>query len=174
MKTTELIKLIDTGVCPVIKFTSKINELDTADPGMMGRIVGYHTKDEWEPGTVTIEFKIDLSEFVNINKKIAVPDWGDNKVTWFESKFYPSNHIIDICEMLMEKNEESEFLLFEVIEDTQFISEFKNQIITESYSVFLENKLKKITETEHFDKFRKMGFSSEQCSVISDYIKNLI
>ncbi|MFW6226060.1 MAG: hypothetical protein ACOC3V_03805 [bacterium] len=178
MKTKELISLIDQGVKPIVKFTDKIYDIESADEGMMGRVIGYHDFDRWDVENTTVFFKIDMSEFVEYNKKVAKPTWKDNSgeacLIWHDTKLYPKNHIEDICEMSTEKGEDAEFRLFEVVENSKYFEEYLSKDTNQDYVKYLEDKLKKIEETDHFTNLRMIGLSSDNCSDVSDYIRNMI
>lgn len=148
MKTKDLLNLIDNGVRPIIRFTNNILDIESADPNMIGRVIGYREIDVWERGTETVFIDIDLSEFIEQNKSIAKKSWLDDNsienLTWFESRYYPKNNIEGICEMLRNKFEDSELSLIEVINDNKYFNEFTSQSEFKSYVQFLENKLDKL------------------------------
>lgn len=145
MKTKELIDILKQGVKPVVKFTEGIHEIESADPNMMGRVVGYKDIDIWERGSETVTFIIDFSEFVEYNKNFAERSWRDDNgsptLTWFESKFYPKDHKEDIVEMLIENFKDSKLEMFEVVETSKHFEDFLAQKEETDYIKYLENLL---------------------------------
>ena len=149
MKTKELIKILKKGVNPIIKFTENIYNIESADEGMMGRVVGFHTFDKWDNSTETVFIKIDMSEFVDYNRSIAKPDWKDNKgynLIWHDTVYYPKNHIEEICEMYIENGKDAELSLIEISEPRDYFKEWMTGDMKINYVKFLEDKLDSITK----------------------------
>ena len=178
MKSKDLIKMIDNGVKPIVKFNENIYDIESADSGMMGRVIGYHDFDKWDNDTETVFFQIDMSEFVDYNKSVAKPNWnnikGESCLIWHDTRYYPKNHIENICEMHIEGDESGEIKNFDMVEDSKFFEEYVSKEMKTDYVKFLEDKLKKVTETDHYSKLRMMGLSSDNCCNVSDYIVNLV
>lgn len=151
MKTKELLKMLRQGVKPVIRFTENIIDIDPADPGMLGRVIGHKPVEIYDRGEECIAFIIDFSEFDAHNRSVAQPGWYDEKggptLIWQNSKYYPKDHKENIWEMLKEKHKDSELKLFEIVELSTHFSEFCAQDKIKDYVTFLENKLDQCIST---------------------------
>jgi hypothetical protein len=147
MKTRDLMKMLDEGIQPVIKFTQKIQDIDGPDPEMMGKVIGYRDEESWDENRndVTIFFDIELTGFETFNKTKAKANWYNDKgvpnLTWFESGMYPKNGIESICVMLVENSEESNLDYFEIVELSEYFKEYQVSDFKGTYAQFLEKKL---------------------------------
>lgn len=145
MKTKELVNLLKQGVKPTIKFTDNISDIESADPAMLGRVIGFKDVDIWERGTETVTFVIDMSEFYKHNESVAQLGWkgenGEYDLTWMQTKYYPTDHKESIVEMLKDKFKDSDLSMFEVVEVSKHFEEFCAQEEIEDYVQFLEKKL---------------------------------
>jgi len=152
MKTKDLMDMLDNGVQPIIKFTTRISDIDGPDPDMMGKVIRYRDEDVWDRESSTIFFDIDISEFEEYNKTKAIPNWYDDKgnptLTWFESSMYPKNGIESVCEMLVENSEPADLSLFEVFEISEYFKEYQDTGFKGTYVKFLEEKLDKLKSQE--------------------------
>ncbi|MFW6243371.1 MAG: hypothetical protein ACOC2W_04360 [bacterium] len=178
MKTYKIIELLQKGFKPIVKFTHNIYDIESADEGMMGRLISYHSFDSWDDKNMTVNFKIDMSEFVEHNRKIAKAYWKNNNgeacLIWHDTRFYPKNHIEDICEMYIENDEDAEIKLFETVQTSKYFEKYLSDNKNLDYVKYLEDKIKKIEETDHFTNLRMMGLSSDNSIDVSDYIRNMI
>lgn len=141
MKTRELMKILDGGGQPVIRFNNKINELDIGpDNGMMGRVLSYHSLEE-DGDDCYITLIVEVNEFRDINEPLAVNDYfnneGGNDLTWFDTELYPIDGKLDIYEMVEVKNEDADILYFDLV-DSFLVNEFKKSNAT-NYIQFLES-----------------------------------
>jgi hypothetical protein len=145
MKTKELMTMLDEGINPIIEFTKRISDINGPDFGMMGKVIRYRDRDNWGDGDVTIYFDIDMSEFEEHNKTKAKSDWYDKNsvpcLTWFESGMYPKDGIESICEMLIEKEQDSDLIMVEVVEVSDYFKEYQQSEFKGTYVKFLEDKL---------------------------------
>jgi hypothetical protein len=155
MKTRDLMKMLDEGVQPVIKFTQKITDIDgQPDPEMMGKVIGYRDEESWDENRndVTIFIDIDLNEFETYNKTKAKSNWYDDKgvanLTWFDCGMYPKNGIESICVMLVENSEESGLDYFEIVELSKYFKEYQVSDFKGTYAQFLEKKLDELNGDE--------------------------
>jgi len=78
-----------------VQFTDLVNRLEVdPDPLMRGKVVAA-TLDPREENMWDIT--VDLSFWLNYNKAVALPTWYDKThtacLTWFDSGFYPPNHL---------------------------------------------------------------------------------
>ena len=148
MKTKELIKIIDEGLTPTIKFTKSVNNIDHPfEPEILGKIISYKNHDKFEDGDQVIEFVIDISDFVDYNKQIAEKhkDWydenGNPTLSWFETDHYPKDHKETVYEMVTEKFKDSDLVYFEVIKISKWFEQYQKQTVIKNYVEFLECKL---------------------------------
>lgn len=145
MKTRDLVKMVKSGSKPIIKFTERISDIESADEGMMGRVISVSSPDVWERGTETVEFRIDMSEFLEHNRSVAQVGWrdsyGDPVLTWMDSDYYPKDNIETICEMLVDNFNDCDLSMFEVVNVSKYFEEFLAQNEIKDYVRFLENKL---------------------------------
>lgn len=160
MKTKELIAIInkgkETGKFPIVQFNKNIKTIESADPGMYGRAVGYSDLDsDWDDEKTTVIFNIDMSEFIDHNMGVAKPIWIDTNqnnvgkrklVTWFESEYYPKDHVENVVEVVKTKHGDSHLFFIDSAEPSAFYLEFlklkdKGDL---TYTEFLERKLTKI------------------------------
>ena len=106
MKTRDLIEMIKNGSKPIIRFTEIISDIDSADEDMMGRVISVSKPDVWERGTETVEFRIDMSEFLEHNRSVAQIGWrdsnGDPVLTWMDSAYYPKDNIETIITQILD------------------------------------------------------------------------
>jgi len=148
MKTKELIKILDEGCKPIIKFNKNSVDLDGPNSEMLGKIISYYDHEIIERGEETIWIKVDLSDYVEYNKRIAninfYDDNGNPTLTWFESKYYPKNNIFDLCLGLVESYKDADVRYFDISELSKYFQEYQNQNNFNNYIEFLENKLDKL------------------------------
>ena len=141
---TEIITMLSNGVKPVIEFNKLIEKYDyDPDAGMRFRIISCTKVDEYN----CIWFKCDMSEFMDLNKQIAKPDWYDENnnptLTWFESSFYPNDNIFDMCVGINDED----CLLDIISENNSYYYEYLNSKSEISYVVWLENKLTELIKS---------------------------
>lgn len=93
MKTLDIIKSVDAGKLPLIKFNKKVEEIDSnIDINMIGRVVSYqkHNLDD-----VYYVLTVDLGEHIAHNKKVAKANYFDANsnpvLTVFETNFIKDN-----------------------------------------------------------------------------------
>lgn len=131
MTITEIKNIIEhTGKPLTVQFTDKINEwFDDCcpDPLMKAKLV--ITKDEECEGEKSYKLIFNMSEFVDFNKSVAIPNYYDKNnnptLTWFESSFYPKNNVYETCYDDHDKDVE----IFKIIPDEDnenyFVKEIK-------------------------------------------------
>jgi hypothetical protein len=119
MKTKDLINMINNGEKPIIKFTNNIIFFESADPEMMGKVISFDIHND-DYGNQLVVFKIDMFEFYEYNKNIAIHCWRDSSeeplTTWMESKYYPKDHIEEVTETVSNNYGDSILYMIEVIE----------------------------------------------------------
>lgn len=145
MKTKELLKMLDEGYKPIIKFNDKSTDLDGPNSGMLGKVISHYDHEIIERGEETIWVEVDLSDYVEYNKNFAIANFYDDNgnpcLTWFESKYYPKNNVFDLCLGLVESFKDADVRYFDVIEVSKYFQEYQNQTKIKSYVEFLEKKL---------------------------------
>lgn len=78
----------------VIEFTKEVEKTECdPDEGMRGKVLSIDLDFRHD----VLAVKIDYSQFVDFNKKLAKANYYDKDEnptkTWFETNFYPANHI---------------------------------------------------------------------------------
>lgn len=86
MDVKETIKAMEQGFKPEIEFIDGIGDMEGADPGMRARILSLRYEDR-----DCMVINVDMKPYESYNRTVAVPDWGDEKQTWFDTKFYPAD-----------------------------------------------------------------------------------
>lgn len=153
MKTKDFVELVRSGNKPVVIFTEDIEELESADPGMMARVTGVGITEDWGEGSKTIEVIVNFEEFEQHNRTVARPIWSDddgqfNKI-WMDTGWYPKSKTETYYLMLTEKGEDGDVSYFEVKEGNGWFDKYlrvKEQYT--SYVDYLEQQLSKKSITE--------------------------
>lgn len=78
-----LIDLVQTGVKPVVKINDKIFEDCYLDSGMLARLVAVNVIDK-DTSDEHVQYIFDYEDFMEINRKMEVPDYRNPKTNDFD------------------------------------------------------------------------------------------
>jgi len=160
MKTLEILKLIEGGWEPIIRFNSKIEEVDNGpDNGMLGRIIGVG-RIECDGDEEFVKLSIDVESFREHNEKHDGKTYfNDNKpISWFESGYYPEDgKCFELYEMTKIDGEESEPLFFDVCDKVLVKRFLELGDKHKTYIQFLEDAARKQYDSELSKKLKSVN-----------------
>lgn len=149
MKTKDLVKLVESGVKPIIRVIES-ESLEGPDDGMLGRIISVGKPDNWGKDGVAIPFIVDFTEFEKINKSLAQKNWfdiyGNPNLSWFETPYYNKEaNNFSIFETYKKRKKYGNLHIIELVEGGNFpwVKEYLESNIQTNYVKFLEYKLNK-------------------------------
>lgn len=139
MKTEELYKIVKMGKNPIVEIQSNIEDFanESFDPMMMGKVV--EVTQEFND---TYRFVIDMNEFEEYNKTVARNDWtkDGNKVTWFETSFYPKDGK-EVLYLPIGKDIE---MPIKIVSDHSLLTEYVESKSAKNYIEWLEDQVSEL------------------------------
>lgn len=138
----DLLKLINSGIQPIIEFTEEAEFVEyDVDKDMQCKIVSCSEPDRH--GTILL--KCDLNGFEEYNKTFAKCNWFDEnrnpRLTWFESGYYPKDGIYKFY-----IDADYEITTFKIVEENKLYNEYKQSETDKTYVRWLESLVEELRE----------------------------
>lgn len=132
MQYQKILEQLAMGLTPIIEFADGMNEVcfidELPDVGMRAKLTGMNRTGNDEE----LRCVFDFSNHVVHNRSVAKANWRKNVdgretfVTWFESGYYPENHIFEIY--TGEPAIDDEFIMFTVLPFAQSQASTSDQL----------------------------------------------
>lgn len=133
MKTSEFIKILSSGIKPVVEFDDTWEDFDK---GMRGRIISYgHERQD------SMFFICDLSEYEDYNDMFDQGNWNDPNgipcLKWRETKYYPKDGKYKIVLY----TDVDDAVNFVIVDESPLYKEYRESNAKVSYVKWLEIEL---------------------------------